>query len=140
MTAIPFIDVALEALSLLLSLLLIVVVARLARRITRLSEPEFSTLLFLRATAIRRSLIFLAVAITIFVAIPMSDLAGRVIDRDTFEVIHDFAHFVFLGLVLGGTVLLLRMTPLPHKQTVPDEEAEVVHESSEELVKVIQSR
>ena len=104
---------ALEVAALLLSLALIVVAFRTARRMGRLDEASLSTTLFLHANLVRRFLVAFALAALLFVAMPVSILAYLFTDRDAFEVVHDASHVVFLLLVLGGAYQLSRLPNKP---------------------------
>lgn len=110
-----------EGLAFVLSLLLVVLAVRLARRLHRMDRAALSAEMFLLAPLVREFSVAFAVAIALFVTMPVSILGYLLTDDRMLEVVHDVAHLLFLIVVLVGVLGLARLGRSP----VVAEESEV---------------
>lgn len=92
----------LETISLILGLLMVVLAIDLARRVRNWDESTMATRLFLRATLLQRVLVLLAVAVVLFVLMPLSVLGFLLTNVEILDVIHDVSHLLFVSLMLMG--------------------------------------
>lgn len=98
-----------EIVAFVLSVVLVLLAGRLARRLRRLGRAELSAEMFLLAPLIREFLFAFALAVALFVTMPISILGYLLTDEDVLEVVHDVSHLLFLVVVLVGVLGLRRL-------------------------------
>lgn len=105
----------LETTSLALGLVMIALAIGFANRVRRLDESTLATRLFLSAAVLRRVPVFLAVAVVLFVTMPIAILGFLLTNVEILDTLHDVSHLLFVAVLLTGLWWLRKLTAAPQR-------------------------